>query len=311
MNFKLWLLHEEAAQTLDSMLTTTFYKYVKETNPSANLKNPLEKSPELDRKAQFAEMQKRIQDIQNYYASLSDQEKQNFHTWNKNQTEKAKAQQTDEDKKRFLLNYPHLGPEDYEKYKDQAPAAQYAFRKYQRNKWLEKTDKNEWNNLTIVHWFPGNADRKYKEAMRMLNGQIPPHTELSATYYPKDFNMSNVQHNRWGDFGVQLEGEVVSGHWGDAASDDRWHMGKKVLTGEFGTPENPTEKFGGKAYTLKPTFDDFNIGWNELIIRNWKIIALLMYKNNKNGKKDPDELQEDQNIIELAKSKGIPVKIID
>jgi len=311
MNFKHWLINEESNQTLDSMLATTFYKYVKETNPSANLKNPLEKSPELDRKTQFAEIQKRIQDIQNYYASLSDQEKQNFHTWNKNQTEKYKTQQTDEDKKRFLLNYPHLGPEDYEKYRDQSPGAQYAFRKYQRNKWLEKTDKNEWNNLTIVHWFHGSADRKYKAAEEMLEGKIPPHTELSATYYPKDFNMSNVGGNRWGDFAVQLQGEVVSGHHMDAASDDRWHMGKQVLTGEFGTPDNPVEKFGGKAYTLKPSISSDEKGWNELVIRNWKIIALLMYKNNKGGTKDPAELQEDKRIMDLAKSKGIPVKVIN
>jgi hypothetical protein len=31
MNFKHWLINEELNQPLDSMLTTTFYKYVKET----------------------------------------------------------------------------------------------------------------------------------------------------------------------------------------------------------------------------------------------------------------------------------------
>lgn len=36
-----------------------------------------------------------------------------------------------------------------------------------------------------------------------------------------------------------------------------------------------------------------------------------MYKNNKVGTKDPAELQEDKRIMDLAKSKGIPVKVID
>lgn len=309
MNFKLWLINEEADKSLNFNHIMTFFKYVKETNPSANLKNPTEKLPELNSKAQYAELQKRNQDIKDYYANLPDQEKENFHVWLKNEMEARQAEFKRQDKERFLHNFPHMDDADYEKYRD--PNTPYEFRKYQRNKWLEKIDKDEWKNLTIVHWFPGTADRKYKAAEEMLEGKIPPHTELSATYYPKDFNMSNVQHNRWGDFGVQLEGEVVSGHWGDAASDDRWHMGKKVLTGEFGTPENPTEKFGGKAYTLKPRFDHFNSGWNELVIRNWKITALLMYKNNKVGTKEPAEFEEDQKIMELAKSKGIPVKIID
>ena len=80
MNFKNWILNEELNQPLDSMLTARFYNYIKETNPSTNLKNPSEKSPELDKKTQFAELQKRIQDIKNYYDKLSDQEKQNFQT---------------------------------------------------------------------------------------------------------------------------------------------------------------------------------------------------------------------------------------
>jgi hypothetical protein len=36
-----------------------------------------------------------------------------------------------------------------------------------------------------------------------------------------------------------------------------------------------------------------------------------MYKNNQITQKNPEELQEDQKIIDLAKSKNIPIKIID
>jgi hypothetical protein len=313
-NFKLWLEKEEISPTLATDKIMLFLQYTKENNPSANLKNPLEKQPKTDSKTQYAEIERRKKEIIDYYQNLPDNEKQNFEDWQQQEIQKRINQNKEKSKELYLYNHPHMTEDDYNKFYSQGPQLkpeqQYQARKYQRNKWLEKTDRDEWNNLTIVHWFPGNEDRKYKEAVKMLIGQIPPHTELSATYYPKDFNMANVGENRWGDFAVQLQGEVVSGHSVDAASDDRWHPnGKKAELGEFGTPEEPVEKFGGKFYTLKPHF--LNKGHNELVIRNWKIIALLMYKNNKITQKNSEELQEDQKIIDLAKSKNIPIKIID
>jgi hypothetical protein len=309
MQFKEWLLNEEISPI-------TVLQYAKEINPNTHLKNPMEKILNLSTKERQAEAQRRSKEILDYYQNLPEEEKQKIENWSQEQKQKAIKKQEEEWKNRYLSNHPHMSEDDYNKLYSQGtslpPEQQYQARKYQRNKWLEKTNRDEWNNLTIVHWLPGMEDRKYKEATRMLTGQIPPYTELSATYYPKDFNMSNVGNNRWGDFAVQLQGEVVSGHSADAASDDRWHPdGRQAKLGDFGTPEAPVEKFGGKRYTLKPAFNTEH-GWNELIIRNWKIVAFLMYKNNKNGyPKTPNEIQEDQKIMELAKSKGIPVKMID
>lgn len=315
MNFKQWLLNEEISPTLPADKLMAFLNYVKQTNPNTPLKSPTEKQTNVDRKTQYAEFERRKKEILDYYQTLPDEEKQKFQNFEQQQLQIAKNKQQEEWKARYLDNHPHMTEEDYDKlYGQGLPTTlqqQYQVKKYQRNKWLEKTDREKWNNLTIVHWFPGGENRKYKEATKMLTGQIPPHTELSATYYPKDFNMSNVGGNRWGDFAVQLQGDVVSGHSGDAASDDRWHTdGREANLGDFGTPEAPVEKFGGKRYTLEPFFDN-KTGWNELVIRNWKIVALLMYNKNEITEKTPKEIQEDQNIMELAKSKNIPVKIIN
>lgn len=316
MKFKQWLIQEEISTTLPADKLMAFLNYVKQTNPNTPLKNPLEKQTNVDRKTQYAELERRKKEILDYYQTLPDEEKQKFQNFEQQQLQNRILQGKKESKRRYLDDHPHMTEEDYDKLYGQGtpatPQLRYQAKLYQRNKWLEKIDREKWNNLTIVHWFGGDENKKYIQAANILTGKIPPHTELSATYYPKDFNMSNVGKNRWGDFAVQLQGEVVSGHSGDAASDDRWHPdGRQANLGDFGTPEAPVEKFGGKAYTLKPAFDT-ETGWNELIIRNWKIVAFLMYKNNKNGiQKTPNEIKEDQKIIELAKSKGIPVKIID
>jgi hypothetical protein len=121
--------------------------------------------------------------------------------------------------------------------------------------------------------------------------------------------MKNVGKNRWGNFCFQLKGEVTSGFSNDSSADDFYVDGKHADRSQF-LKASTGEKFGGKAYTLKPEFPTG--GWNELLIKNWKPIRCYFYKKPQHDQEwDENEIARFKQFQEILKEKNIPYEWVD
>lgn len=210
----------------------------------------------------------------------------------------------------ILDNFPQLSKEDIldkdGNINPDAESQQYNFYKLARQRWLEKANLNEWNKLTIVHWVRGE---KMVDSLTTIINSSPIKNEISATYYPPNFDMSQVGRNRWGDIGIQVVGEVISGFSMDGQTDNAFVDGKHATPSDSPTAPN-REKFGGRAYTLKPVFE--TAGHNELLIKNAKPVKVYFYKKNSSGAAFSEEdIGKMKKLEEFLKQKNIPYEWIE
>ena len=208
----------------------------------------------------------------------------------------------------ILSDYPQLSKEDILDGSGNIRKMDYEFKNFAKKRWRERVDINEWQSLKIVHWFSGNGDLQFEKAYNFLSGKFGNNVELSATYYPTGTGMKTVGKNRWGNIAIELKGTVTSGFAADAASDDYYSGGKSVNNRHVSTDGTPTEKFGGKNYTLRPRFQ--TDGWNELLIKDWKIVKFFIFSAPQQGEYSDNEKAKFKQLTELLTSKKIPFEVV-
>ena len=66
--------------------------------------------------------------------------------------------------------------------------------------------------------------------------------------------------------------------------------------------------FDGKNYTLRPAFQ--TDGWNELLIKDWKIVKFFIFSAQQQGEYSDNEKARFKQLTELLTSKKIPFEVV-
>jgi len=335
MNFKNWLIKEEtdlenpdiwhffigSKGIAQHFLGFLHDNHINAINPNdakfildiiANNPNFL---PPTDKKAksEFDKNKENIAEILlNAYKSLSPEQQNQYKELfsSKSQSEHLQflKQHKEEQIKRELIwkNMVNMSDQDFEEFKKLDPDVNMTKKLIMMKKsWQKNANREEWNSLKITHW------AKPEDAIKLITGQVKP-KELSATYYPSNQDMSKTDNNWFsstGSVAIELKGNVTCGFFMDGQADNYYNS-----MGVGTNREDPdAEKFGGRAWTLKPVFT--NDGWNELLIQDYKIEKVLIYDPNyykkETGEEEPKEIRNSYEYLEkLANEQGIPVEHI-
>ena len=335
MNFKNWLIKEETdlenpdiwyffigskgiAQHFLDFLRTNHINAIdpNDTNFILDIiaNNP-KLLPPIDTKAksEFDKNKKAIAEILlKAYKSLSPEQQNQYKELfsSKSQSEKLqfdKQHKEDEIKRDlYLKNIVNMSDQDFEEFKKLDPVVDMAKKLIMiKRSWQKNANREEWNSLKITHWASS------EDAIKLITGQVKP-KELSATYYPSNQDMSKT-YNNWfsstGSVAIELKGNVTCGFFMDGQTNNYYNS-----MGVGTNREDPdAEKFGGRAWTLKPVFT--NDGHNELLIQDYKIEKVLIYDPNhykkETGEEEPEEVRNSYEYVEkLANEQGISVEHI-
>lgn len=321
MNFKNWLFNEETSANLEEPhiwyfligtkgITQHFLDFLRANrinaiNPNdmkfisdviAN--NPKLRPPsDMEAKLEFNNNKQKIADILfKTYKSLNPEQQNQYKELfdNKSHLEKSQADKTSEENKikrdLYWKELVKMNDQDFETFKKSDMNKKLIMMK---KSWQENANKAEWNNLLITHW--ANPDA----ALKLITGQVKP-KELSATYYPPNQDLSKTM-NAWGGFvALQLKGNVTSGFSMDGQTDNYLILPKENIN---------AEKFGGRAWTLKPVFRDD--GWNELLIQDYQVVKVFILPELYKFKNKEDAPKEEiQKVVDAAKQTGIPVEFV-
>ena len=256
--------------------------------------------------------EKIVEIIFNAYKSMTLEQQNQYKELFENKSKSMKTdsiQQGKEDEiKRDLIwkNMINMSDQDFEKFKKLDPIIDMPKKIIMMKKiWQKNANREEWNSLKITHWASS------EDAIKLITGQVKP-KELSATYYPSNQDMSKT-YNNWfsstGSVAIELKGNVTCGFFMDGQTDNYYNS-----MGINKNKKDPNaEKFGGRAWTLKPVFT--NDGHNELLIQDYKIEKVLIYDPNhhkkETGEEEPKEIRNSYEYVEkLANEHGIPVEHI-